>query len=35
MSFKICGINRVVGVLGVVVPMAFVWLISKIWREAE
>ena len=35
MSFKICGIKRVGGVLGVVVPMAFVWLISKIWRDAD
>jgi len=35
MSYKFIGMKRGGGVLAVVVPMVFVWLISKIWRDAQ
>jgi len=35
MGYKLCGFKRGGGVLAVIIPMAFIWLVGKIWKDAD
>ncbi len=33
MSVKICGVRRAGGILGIVLPIAAMWVFEKLWRK--
>ncbi len=35
MGYKLCGIKRGGGILGVLIPMALIWLVGKVWKEVD